>query len=102
MQASSVGRSPSAETDAMADTVTPNRPASPSVVTTFTVHAAALMPARKRSRKLAGISIERAASAIIRLLSRRSFGGRLHLRVEPLADGAVAGRAADRAEHTFG
>ena len=46
-QTRSVGFGVSADTDAIADTVRPNRPASPSVVTMFTVEAAKLMPERK-------------------------------------------------------
>src|SRR5882724_8958370 len=46
MQTRSVGRGVSAETETIADTVIPCRPATPSVVTTLTVHAAWLMPSR--------------------------------------------------------
>src|SRR5579862_3601915 len=47
-QTSRIGRSPSAETDDIAETVTPARPPAPSVVTTFTVLAVQLIapPAR--------------------------------------------------------
>src|ERR1700677_3679244 len=46
MHTSSVGCGVSADTDTMAETVTPCRPAVPSVVTTLTVLAAWLMPCR--------------------------------------------------------
>lgn len=46
MQTRSVGFELSAETDAIAETVTPKRPAGPSVVTTLTVQAALLIPSR--------------------------------------------------------
>ena len=52
-QTSSEGAEPSAETDVMALTVTPARPAAPAVVTTDTVHAARLMPSRNASRSMA-------------------------------------------------
>ena len=45
-QTSIVGFSVSADTDDIAETVTPKRPAGPSVVTMLTVAAAWLMPAR--------------------------------------------------------
>jgi hypothetical protein len=45
-----VGWGMSADTDDIAETVTPARPAGPAVVTTLTVQAARLMPFRKRSR----------------------------------------------------
>src|SRR5262249_41817693 len=49
-QTSRAGRS--AETEDIALTVTPARPPGPSVVTTFTVAAARLMPSRKLSRSI--------------------------------------------------
>jgi hypothetical protein len=54
-QTSSVGRSVSADTDDIAETVTPNRPAGPSVVTTLTVLAAAAIPDTKRSRRVESV-----------------------------------------------
>src|SRR6056297_2039580 len=49
-QVSIVGRAPSAEIDVIAETVTPPRPAGPSVVTTETEAADRLIPSRKASR----------------------------------------------------
>jgi hypothetical protein len=46
-QVSIVGHGPSAEIEVMAETVTPPRPAGPSVVTTETEAADRLMPSRK-------------------------------------------------------
>src|SRR5580693_2451394 len=65
MQTSSVGCGVSADTDTMAETVTPCRPATPSVVTTLTVQAAWLIPTRNcwrsaRSGPLTGASRRRA------------------------------------------
>src|SRR5271168_5179881 len=57
MHTSSVGCGVSAETDTMADTVTPWRPAAPSVVTTLTVQAAWLMPCRNRCLNPESISV---------------------------------------------
>ena len=57
MQTSKVGCGVSAETDTIADTVTPWRPAAPSVVTTFTVHAAWLMPCKNRCLNPGSISV---------------------------------------------
>src|SRR5271155_1246270 len=56
MQTNKVGWGVSADTETMADTVTPCRPAAPSVVTTFTVHAAWLIPDKKRCRKAGSVS----------------------------------------------
>src|SRR6478735_10928260 len=53
MQASSDGWSPSAETEVRELTVTPKRPASPSVVATVTNVAARLMPSRNCMRRSA-------------------------------------------------
>src|SRR5277367_2701953 len=57
MHTSRVGCGVSAETDTMADTVTPWRPAAPSVVTTLTVHAAWLMPCKNRCLNPESISV---------------------------------------------
>ena len=53
-QASIVGAAPSAETEVVAETVTPCRPAGPSVVTTQTVEADRLIPSRKAVRRASG------------------------------------------------
>src|SRR5580704_1488214 len=57
MHTSKVGCGVSAETDTIADTVTPWRPAAPSVVTTLTVHAAWLMPCKNRCLNPESISV---------------------------------------------
>jgi hypothetical protein len=49
-QVSIVGHGPSAEIEVMAETVTPPRPAGPSVVTTETEAAERLIPSRKAAR----------------------------------------------------
>src|ERR1700734_3796344 len=61
MHTSKVGCGVSADTETIADTVTPCRPATPSVVTTLTVQAAWLIPIRNcwrraRSGSLTGAS----------------------------------------------
>src|SRR5262249_38282754 len=52
MQTSRDGAAESADTEAIALTVTPARPAGPSVVTTATVAAARLIPSRNLSRSI--------------------------------------------------
>ena len=71
----------------MAETVTPARPAGPSVVTTFTVQAAWLMPDRKRCRNSGPSRSMSIAAAVVVL-----FGGGLERRlaVEPVPHRAVA------------
>src|SRR6202162_2015988 len=56
MHTSSVGCGVSAETETIADTVTPCRPATPSVVTTLTVQAAWLIPTRNCCRSARSVS----------------------------------------------
>src|SRR5579859_3547834 len=67
MHTSSVGCGVSAEIDTMADTVTPCRPATPSVVTTLTVQAAWLIPCRNfwRSARSTGDDDEDRASVAV-------------------------------------
>src|SRR5277367_5810259 len=76
MQTSSVGCGVSAETDTMAETVTPCRPATPSVVTTLTVQAAWLMPTRNCCLSAPMLDTDSAASASAAMAGLRSrFGG---------------------------
>src|SRR3984957_18467371 len=72
MQTSRVGCGVSAETDTIADTVTPWRPAAPSVVTTFTVHAGWLMPWQNRCLNPESVSVGCAPAflSLIRLIAR--------------------------------
>src|SRR6267142_1567100 len=80
MQTRSVGRGVSAETETIADTVIPCRPATPSVVTTLTVHAAWLMPSRNccLSRRIWDTdSAAFVAAAMVGLRSRAGGGFRL-------------------------
>src|ERR1700722_6661367 len=76
MQTNSVGRGVSAETETIADTVTPCRPATPSVVTTLTVHAAWLMPSRNCCLSAAMLDTDSAAVVAAAMAGLRSrFGG---------------------------
>src|SRR5450432_1869312 len=63
MHTRSVGRGVSADTETIADTVTPCRPATPSVVTTLTVHAAWLMPSRNCC--LSGPMVDTDSAAVV-------------------------------------
>jgi hypothetical protein len=67
-QVSIVGCAPSAEIDVIAETVTPPRPAGPSVVTTETEAADRLIPSRTRARE--GRGLLRSVSCIAPLLLR--------------------------------
>src|SRR5258708_1377761 len=74
MQTSRVGCGVSADTDTIADTVMPWRPAAPSVVTTFTVQAAWLMPSRNRCRSAGSFSVGCALAFLSVIRPFRSFG----------------------------
>src|SRR6266478_5519998 len=104
MQTRTVGLFPSAETDDMAEMVTPDRPAGPSVVTTLTQNAARLIPSMNCARisgsagrtLMAGTKRSCLVSSEEMILS---FCGVLFCGVldlperKPLADGAIAGAA---------
>src|SRR5271165_4361110 len=76
MQTRSVGRGVSAETETIADTVTPCLPAGPSVVTTLTVHAAWLMPTRNCCLSAPMLDSDSAAVVADVMAALRSrFGG---------------------------
>src|ERR1700722_9867512 len=76
MQTNSVGRGVSAETETIADTVTPCRPATPSAVTTLTVQAAWLLPSRNCGLRPPMLDTASAASAFAAMAGLRSrFGG---------------------------
>src|ERR1700724_29169 len=76
MQTRSVGRGVSAETETIAATVMPCLPATPSVVTTLTVHAAWLMPSRNCCLSAPMLDIDSAAVVAAAMAGLRSrFGG---------------------------
>src|SRR5882757_3895603 len=112
-QISTVGCSPSADIDDIADTVTPNRPAGPSVVTTLTHVAARLMPSMNRARisgtfsrtPMSGMECSVSfqwASGLGRQICAL-LGGVLDAPDgEPLIDGAIAGGSRCFAERLFG
>src|ERR1700730_5998706 len=75
MQTRSVGRGVSAETDTIADTVIPCLPATPSVVTTLTVHAAWLMPSRNCCLSGPILDTDSAVVAAAMAGLRSRFGG---------------------------
>src|SRR5580700_6461483 len=75
MQTKSVGRGVSAETETIADTVMPCLPATPSVVTTLTVHAAWLMPSRNCCLSAPMLDIDSAVVAAAMAGLRSRFGG---------------------------
>src|ERR1700689_3554799 len=88
MHTRSVGRGVSADTDTIAETVTPWRPAPPSVVTTLTVEAAWLMPRRNRCRSAGSGRFTFASGGGFR---GGGFGARSGCALaEPLMDRAVA------------
>src|SRR5882672_5265938 len=99
MQTRIVGLFPSAETDDMAEIVTPEHPAGPSVVTTLTQNAARLMPLRNCARMSDSVARTlRAGTKRSCLVSPERMSvllrGILDLAErKPLADGAVAGTA---------